>query len=302
MTGNPKLLEARVLAGHGRRFVVETSDGTRLTCLTASRALQPVCGDRLRVDPGEALIRELLPRRSLFSKADARGKPRPVAANLDRVLVTLAVEPAVELFLLDKYLASIAGMGIEAAIIFNKTDLPGDTPTPIRQQLGYYRGIGYPVFDASTRSGSGLDTLKTALAGGMSLLVGQSGVGKSSLLNALVPDARRRIDELSTATGEGKHTTTVTTLHALPGGGALLDSPGVRDLALSVVAPRDVARLFIEFTRHASDCRFPDCSHEKEPGCAVQAATKQGEILESRYGNYLKLLRVMRKSEKQKYD
>ena len=302
MTGSPTLLEARVLAGHGRRFVVETGDSTRLTCLTAARSLQPVCGDRLRVDPGAALIRELLPRRSLFSKADARGRPRPIAANLDLVLVTVAVEPEAQLFLLDKYLASIAGMGIEAGIVYNKTDLLAGASAPVQRQLAYYRGIGYSVFDVSSRSGAGLDALKAALAGRMSLLVGQSGVGKSSLLNALVPDARRRIDELSAISGEGKHTTTVTTLHALPGGGELLDSPGVRDLALTVVAPRDVARLFIEFPRHARDCRFPDCVHAQEPGCAVQAAAARGEILASRYANYLKLLGAMKKAEKQKYD
>jgi ribosome biogenesis GTPase len=136
----------------------------------------------------------------------------------------------------------------------------------------------------------------------MSLLVGQSGVGKSSLLNALIPDARHRISELSAATGEGKHTTTVTTLHALPGGGALLDSPGVRDLALSHIAPGEVAKLFREFPPYAAACRFPDCSHEHEPGCALQAAAKCGELLDSRYENYLKLLRVMQKAEKQRYD
>ena len=302
MTGGSRLLEARVLAGHGRRFVVETPDGAHLTCLTATKSLQPVCGDRLRVEPGEALIRELLPRRSLFSKADARGKPRPVAANLDRVLVTLAVEPAAELFLLDKYLASIAGMGIEAAIVFNKTDLLGGAPPTLQRQLIYYRGIGYPVFEVSSRSGAGLGELKTALTGRMNLMAGQSGVGKSSLLNAFVPDARRRIAELSAATGEGKHTTTVTTLHPLPGGGTLLDSPGVRDLALSHIAPGEVTKLFREFPRYAAACRFPDCSHEHEPGCALQAASKHGEILESRYENYLKLLRVMKKAEKQRYD
>lgn len=302
MTGDPGLLEARVVAGHGRRYVVETDDGTRLACLTAARTLQPVCGDLARVEPGAALIRELLPRRSLFSKADAQGRSRPLAANLDRVLVTLATEPEADPFLLDKYLAAVAGMGIEAGILFNKTDLLTSLPSPAHGQLEYYRGIGYRVFEVSARSGEGLDGLKLVLAGHTSLLAGQSGVGKSSLLNALVPDARRRINELSEATGEGRHTTTVTTLHPFEGGGALLDSPGVRDLALAHIAPRQLAELFLEFPRHGAGCRFPDCLHAEEPGCAVQEAVRRGEILESRYANYSKLLRVMKKAERQKYD
>jgi ribosome biogenesis GTPase len=254
------------------------------------------------VEPGANLIRELLPRRSLFSKADARGKSRPLAANLDQVLVTLATEPEADLFLLDKYLAAVAGMGIEAGIVFNKTDLLASLTSSAHGRLGYYRGIGYRVFEVSARGGAGLDGLKLALAGRASLLAGQSGVGKSSLLNALVPEARRRIDALSEATGEGRHTTTVTTLHPLPGGGVLLDSPGVRDLALPHVAPRQLAKLFMEFPRHGAGCRFPDCLHAEEPGCAVQTATQRGEILESRYANYMKLLRAMKKAEKQRYD
>ncbi|MGE5626036.1 MAG: ribosome small subunit-dependent GTPase A [Bacillota bacterium] len=296
--------EALVLAGHGRRYAVETGDGKRLICLTAGREVHPVCGDRVRIEDHVAgpRILGLLPRRSLFSKADNRGRAVALAANLDRVLVALAVLPEPDAFLTDKYLASIAGMGIPAGIVFNKTDLPEAAAAMQTARLDYLESIGYPVFRASARSGAGMEDLRGVLAGGSSLLVGQSGVGKSSLLNALVPGARHRIDELSAATDEGRHTTTTTTLHRLPDGGVLLDSPGVRDLLLANRDPGSVAPLFMEFPAHAAHCRFKDCLHMQEPGCAIKAAVENGTILESRLRNYQRLVKVMQQAEERKYD
>jgi len=304
MTQTAAQLDGRVVAGHGRRFVVETVTGERLICLTAGRSVQAVCGDRVRVEPGldDALIREVLPRTSLFSKADDRGRSVPAAANLDQVLVTLAVEPRPEAFLTDKYLAAIGAMGLAASILLNKIDLPECGAVEADAYLGYFESLGYKVFRVSTRSGPGLDALRAGLAGKSSMLVGQSGVGKSSLLNALVPEARSRITELSAATGEGKHTTTSTTLHPLPGGGALLDSPGIRDLSLAHCPPEALKSLFREFTGRATHCRFADCMHLTEPGCAVRMAVEQNEIPASRYSSYKKLVITMRQAKERKYD
>ena len=241
MRSDAAMLEGRVVAGHGRRYVVETVEGKRLLCLTAGRAVQPVCGDRVQVEPDAdgASIRVVLPRTSLFSKTDHRGAAVPAAANLDLVLVAQAVEPQPDAFLTDKYLASIAGMGLKAGIVFNKIDLPDVAAVEADARLTYFEGLGYPVFRLSTKAGLGLEQLKAALKDKSSMLVGQSGVGKSSLLNILVPEARSRITELSAATGEGKHTTTATTLHPLPGGGSLLDSPGVRGSIPGSLPARD---------------------------------------------------------------
>ena len=299
------LLDGRVVAGHGRRFVVETDAGERLTCLTAGRSVHAVCGDRVRVEPGpdDALIREVLPRRSLFSKADARGRAVPAAANLDRIIMVLAPIPAPELFLMDKYLAAIEGMGIEAGIVLNKMDLvDADDDGGLGRRLAYLGGISYPVYKVSTRDGSGLEALTTALQGHDSMLVGQSGVGKSSLLNMLVPEAGHRIDELSAATDEGRHTTTATTLHPLAQGGALVDSPGVRDLELSTRDPGGIGPLFRDTRGVAPRCRFADCLHIREPGCAVMLAVEQKVILESRYSSYKKLVNTMRQAKERKYD
>jgi len=298
------LREARVVAGHGRRFVVETTDGERLLCLTAGRSVQPVCGDRVRVTLAtEPSISEVLPRRSLFSKADGRGRSVPAVANLDRVIMVLAPIPAPELFLMDKYLAAIEGMGIEAGIVLNKMDLVDeDDDGGLGRRLAYLGGLGYPVYRLSTQDGSGLETFTAALKGHDSMLVGQSGVGKSSLLNALVPQARHRIDELSAATDEGRHTTTSTTLHPLPGGGALVDSPGVRDLELVIRDPTAIGPLFRDIRAIAGDCRFANCLHLQEPGCAVKEAVEKEQLPRSRYTSYKWLMTTMQQSKDRKYD
>ncbi|HEY3644899.1 MAG TPA: ribosome small subunit-dependent GTPase A [Gammaproteobacteria bacterium] len=299
-----ELHEARVVAGHGRRFVVETTDGARLTCLTAGRAVQPVCGDRVRVaTDAEPRITEVLPRRSLFSKADGRGRAVAAVANLDRVIMVLAPIPAPELFLMDKYLAAIEGMGIEAGIVLNKMDLVDeDDDGGLGRRLAYLQGLGYRIYKVSTQDETGLEGFAAGLKGHDSMLVGQSGVGKSSLLNALVPEAGHRIDELSAATDEGRHTTTATTLHPLPQGGALVDSPGVRDLELSVRDPGKIGPLFRDIRAVAPQCRFANCLHLQEPGCAVKQAVEEKKMPESRYTSYRWLMTTMQQAKDRKYD
>lgn len=296
--------EARVVAGHGRRFVVETGDGARLVCLTAGRSVQPVCGDRVQVaaDP-EPRIVAVLPRRSLFSKADARGRAVPAVANLDRVFMVLAPIPSPELFLMDKYLAAIEGMRIEAGIVLNKLDLVDeDDDGGLGRRLSYLNGLDYPLYEVSTRDETGLAGFAAALKGHDSMLVGQSGVGKSSLLNALVPDAGHRIDELSAATDEGRHTTTSTTLHPLAQGGALVDSPGVRDLELAIRDPSEIGALFRDIRAIAEDCRFANCLHLQEPGCAVKEAVEKEVLPKSRYTSYRWLMTTMQQAKDRKFD
>jgi ribosome biogenesis GTPase len=296
--------EARVVAGNGRRFVVETQDGARVICLTAGRNVQPVCGDRVRVTAdAEPRILEVMSRRSLFSKADHRGRAVPAAANLDRIFLVLAPIPVPELFLMDKYLAAIEGMHIEAGIVLNKMDLVDeDDDGGLSRRLTYLSGLGYPVHRVSTQDGSGLGEFSAALEGHDSMLVGQSGVGKSSLLNTLVPDAGHRIDELSAATDEGRHTTTATTWHPLPDGGGLVDSPGVRDLELVVRDPAEIGPLFRDIRAIAPRCRFANCLHLQEPGCAVKEAIEEEKLPGSRYTSYKWLMTTMQQAKDRKYD
>ena len=301
----PDAVQGRVVAGHGRRFVVETDDGRRIPCLTGGRSVSPVCGDQVRVQttPDGAHIKEVLPRRSLFTKTDHRGKAVPAVANLDRVFMVLAPIPVPELFLMDKYLASIEGMGIEAGIVLNKLDLVDeDDDGGLSRRLAYLSGLAYPLYRVSAHDETGLEEFAAALKGHISLLVGQSGVGKSSLLNALVPEAGHRITELSAATDEGQHTTTSTTLHPLPAGGALVDSPGVRDLELASRDPAEIGPLFRDIRQVAVGCRFANCLHLQEPGCAVKAAVEEEKLPESRYKSYRWLVTTMRQAEERKYD
>jgi ribosome biogenesis GTPase / thiamine phosphate phosphatase len=296
--------EVRVVAGNGRRFVVEMQDGARVICLTAGRNLQVVCGDQVRIDDApEPRILEVLPRSSLFSKADHRGRAVPAAANLDRIFMVLAPIPAPELFLMDKYLAAIEGMGLAAGIVLNKMDLVDeDDDGGLGRRLDYLGRLGYPVYRVSSHGGPGFETFAAALRGQASMLVGQSGVGKSSLLNAMVPDAGHRIDELSAATDEGRHTTTATTWHPLAEGGALVDSPGVRDLELAVRDPAEIGALFLDIRAIAPRCRFANCLHLQEPGCAVKEAVEEEKLPGSRYTSYKWLMTTMQQAKDRKYD
>jgi ribosome biogenesis GTPase len=206
------------------------------------------------------------------------------------VLVVVAPEPAPDAVLVDRYLVMVEQAGLDAAIVANKVDL-GDSG-----EAGLLAGFidaGYPLYSCSARSGTGLDDLRDKTADRVTLLVGQSGVGKSSLLNALVPDLELQTGELSTATGEGRHTTTATTRYRLPGGGALVDSPGVREFWLPHMAGSDLAAGFREIRQHAGECRFRDCAHLKEPDCAVLAALAAGRISERRYNSYRQLARTI---------
>ncbi len=194
-------------------------------------------------------------------------------------------------------------MHITAGIVLNKLDLVDeDDDGGLGRRLAYLDGLGYPVFQVSTEDGSGLDEFGAALEGHNSLLVGQSGVGKSSLLNALVPEAGHRIDELSAATDEGRHTTTATTWHPFAGSGALVDSPGVRDLELAVRDPAEIGALFRDIRAIAPRCRFANCLHLQEPGCAVKEAVEEEKLPASRYTSYKWLMTTMQQAKDRKYD
>jgi len=233
-------------------------------------------------------VLEQLPRRTELTRPDRRGRVEVLAANLDLIVVVVAPEPPVDPFVTDRYLAAAEAMGCAAIVVANKCDL--DAPPP--QGLAEYERIGYPVVSVSAETGAGADELAGMLSGHCGILVGQSGVGKSSLLNALVPGSDVPTGTLSDATGEGRHTTTASMLHDLPGGGELIDSPGVRDYAPALRAADEVFRGFREIAAAAPHCRFADCRHLREPNCAVKAAVEAGAISPRRYESYRRLRRL----------
>lgn len=289
-------LDGRIVASHGGRVSVEDVDGTRHPCRLHGRRLLAVCGDRVRwerVAGGDGIVYEVLPRRTLLERLDGAGRRETVVANLTQLVAVAAPQPAPDWFVIDRYLAGAAWAGIAAVVALNKAEL--EHRADLDDELANYAAIGYPTVRCSTRAAPGVDALAARLGGAESVLVGQSGTGKSSLLNALVPEARAVTQEISAATEEGRHTTTTAALHRLASGGTLIDSPGVRDYAPALpVAARDVGTGFREIHAAAAGCRFQDCMHDSEPGCAVRTAVAAGAIRARRFESYRRLLELAR--------
>lgn len=275
-----------VLVEHlGVAVEVELVGGERRRVRVARRS-GLVVGDTVLVD-GERL--ELSPRRTELRRRTAGGAVHVVAANIDALCVVAAVDPPAKAGLVDRAVVAARAAGIEPIVVVNKSDVP-DTEGVIPAMRA--RGDdGLAVLVVSAKTGAGLMELSALLARlGRVVLVGPSGVGKSSLLNRLVPGAARATSELSVARGAGVHTTTTSTLWRLEGGGEIVDTPGVREYGLVDVPAEDLAAYFPAFTLVTEACRFRDCRHEDEPACAVRRAVADGRIPERRYVAYRTLL------------
>lgn len=294
-----------VIANFGQSLLVEAGDGTTCACVARKSAGQPVCGDRVRWqaarEPGHGAVVAVEPRRSLLARPDARGRMKPLCANIDQLVVVSAVPaqgaagfaaPGINRSLLDHYLVTAELLGLDAVLLVNKCDL-ADEPLAmqLREDCASYRAAGYATHFVSARTRHGLDALDARLRGRTSVFVGESGVGKSSLLQALLPDRAIRIGALSEAGGKGRHTTTSTLLFHLPHGGDIIDSPGVREFRLWRLGPAELARGFREFEPYLGHCRFRDCRHDGEPGCAVARGHAEGRISAQRLDSYRAMLR-----------
>jgi len=228
------------------------------------------------------------PRRNLIERIDARGRPESVAANIDRLAIVVAAEPTPDWFLVDRYWAGAALKDLDAQLIVNKSDLGTET---LQGQIDEYRKLQLPCIEISSAKGTGLAELKTLFAGKVTMLVGQSGVGKSSLVNALAPDAAAQTAQL-TRDAEGRHTTTTARWYVTGDGEAIIDVPGVRDFAPPASLLRAAERGFVEVLERSVACRFKDCRHMEEPGCAVRGAVVSGQIAARRYESYRRLYKL----------
>lgn len=285
------LREGLVIAHLGRGLAVETGPGETILCHTRRNLGTAAVGDRVLWEPTEGrlgCVVEILERRSLLIRPARVQRSRPVAANLDQILIVLASQPRCDLLLLDQYLVIAENRGMKALLVFNKADLP-DFSESLDPAAAVYAGIGYVTIPVSAKTGIGLEELKKRLQGHTSMLAGQSGVGKSSLTNALIPDRNLRTGELSRGTRHGKHTTTTTTLFHLPEGGDLIDSPGVAIFGLADITEHALAFGYREFRPFLDRCRFNDCRHGNDLGCAITTAVEQGTIHRARYERFLKL-------------
>ena len=279
---------ATVIASYGKRGILQC-DGEQLPYMLKGRQLKPVCGDRVVWEdsgtPGEAVVTDILERDNELQRPDTRGKTETLGANLATLAVVVAAEPQPDFYIVDRFLCAAELMGAEPVVVWNKCDLAAAEP----DALAVYGRLNYPVVRTSAEDGAGIAELEALLAEGFGMLVGQSGVGKSSLINRLVTAAEIPTGELSQATGEGRHTTTAAYAHQLRSGGMLIDSPGIRDFAPVIAESARIQSGFREIVARAGDCRFADCSHLREPDCAVQEAVADGSIDARRFESYRRL-------------
>lgn len=292
---------ATVLRVDRRRICVDTDGGDSLDATVrgrihgaARREKGPVAvGDRVRIDrvsDGTAVIVEVEPRHSVLLRPEAGGRWRNqvLVANADRAILVFAhADPAPHGGLIDRLLVACHAGDVPPLLVFNKTDLPASPHT--RSLIELYEGLGYEVVRTCANSGEGVDRLVALTAGRSSVFAGPSGSGKSSLINRVLPGVELRTGEISRSTGKGRHTTTAANLVRIPGGGHVVDTPGVREFGIASIPPGELDLHFPEFPV-PGHCRFLDCRHVSEPGCAVVAAVEARTVHPSRYGSYLALL------------
>lgn len=271
-----------------------TDPDYRCRCHFRAHLEPPVSGDRVIWRAGEpyGVISSVLPRTSVLQRPDSRGTLRAVAANINHIAIVIAPEPEAQVSLIDRYLVACEYQRIEPTLVVNKSDMAAGVTTPVIELSDRYRALGYRVMITSAKSGVGVDSLGQLLANRLSIFVGQSGVGKSSLINTLKPSARINTGELSDAGATGRHTTTTSQLHVLANGGEIIDSPGVRDFGLPHLSEAELAHGFVEFRKFLGRCRFRNCGHRGDPGCALEEAHREGLISDAR----LKSFHEIRKS------
>ena len=290
---NSETTQAAVVATYSRQMNLRLASGELVRAKIKGKKLKPVCGDRVLAAPianePEWLITAIDQRDNELARPNMRGQIEILAANLDYLCVVAASTPKVDWFIIDRYLSAAELMNIDAAVVFNKADLDNDS-MQTRLALDVYQDIGYSTLLCSAKTGQNMDELGRLLADKTSIIVGQSGVGKSSIINQLSKDSRQRTSDVSKGTGEGRHTTVNSVMLDISDGGRVIDSPGVRDYAPATQTNEQVATSFREIKEAGYNCRFANCQHLKEPNCAVKEGVEAGTIDQRRYESYRRLI------------
>ncbi|WP_136419454.1 ribosome small subunit-dependent GTPase A [Herbaspirillum sp. ST 5-3] len=281
-----------VIAAHGRHYLVQVGE-SRLQCVTRGKKSDVAVGDIVKLkqtSPDQAVIESINERKTLLYRSD-QFKSKLLAANVTQLFIVVATEPGFSDDLVSRALIAAEAAGIKTHIILNKIDITESLPKT-RERLSLYSRLDYPVHEVSARSmpEETCEILKPMLSGHSTILIGQSGMGKSSLINLLVPDAELATREISAALDSGKHTTTFTRLFALDAESAIIDSPGFQEFGLYHLSEGMLERAFREFRPHLGNCKFYNCHHLNEPGCAVLAAVSSGEISPMRHALYQQLV------------
>lgn len=293
--------EGLVVAHYGTYVDIETADKTTIRCNLRQNLGALVVGDRViwqPIDLTTGIIVAVKSRLSTLSRPTSPDKSKDIAANVDQVVIVIAAQPQPATTLLDSYIAAVENNQMQVVIVFNKIDLLDITSeSSSTELLDIYRALNYPVYAVSAAVGFGLADLQTQLQNHTSIFVGQSGVGKSSLLAKMLPNEPIEIGDSITQV-RGLHTTTTSRLYHLAHGGDIIDSPGVREFKLWDMSPQHIAQGFIEFRPHIENCRFRDCRHDHIAHCAVQQAAAAGEIQASRMESYCRIIADLQSSTK----
>jgi ribosome biogenesis GTPase len=267
---------ARIVASHGKSYIIECAGGQRLRASTRGKKTDFSCGDLVEIkilNDEQAVIERVLERKTLLYRSDA-WKSKLIAANVTQLIIVVASEPSFSTELISRCAIAAEAGGIDTLICLNKCDLP--SAPAARERLEYFVNLGYKLVEISALDN--IEPLKATLNGHISVLVGQSGMGKSTITNALLPDANARVNEISVALDSGKHTTTNATFYHLDAESALIDSPGLQSFGLAHITAEDLPAYFPEFKPRIGHCRFHNCRHRQEPDCAMRAGVDEGAI------------------------
>lgn len=301
--------EGVVVTRYSQHVDVETTNGEKFRCNLRRTLSDIVVGDRVIWRQGLAemqgisgVVEAKHPRTSELSRPDYYDGLKVIAANIDQIVIVSAIAPKLSLNIIDRYLVICEKAQIEPLIVINKIDLlTAAERTELEATLAIYQQIGYRTLMLSTLTGEGIAELTSLLAQGNSIFVGQSGVGKSSLVNTILPEVETQIGEISETSGLGQHTTTASTLYHLPQGGNLIDSPGIREFGLWHLENEDITRGYREFLPYLGTCKFKDCKHLQDPGCSIREAVEAGEINPTRFENYHRLLSSKNETKSQRH-
>jgi len=284
---------ALVVGTYSREMNLRLASGELVRARIKGKKLKPVCGDRVQAAPIENepqwLITAIASRDNQLTRPNQRGRVEILAANIDFLCVVAASKPKADWFIIDRYLCAAELMNVDAAVVFNKADIDED-PAGTASALKMYRDVGYATLLGSARTGLEMAALGQLLSNKTSIIVGQSGVGKSSIINTLLPNSKLKTSSVSKASGEGRHTTVNSVMLDLPGGGQVIDSPGVRDYAPAVQTNEQIVTSFREIREAGYGCRFANCQHQHEPDCAVKESVEAGSIDARRYESYRRLI------------
>lgn len=285
-------LTGLIVAAHGRHYLAQF-DGRFLQCVTRGKKSDVAVGDHVSfklTSPDQGVIEAILPRSALLYRSD-QYKSKLLAANVTQLFIVVATEPGFTEDLVSRALVAAESAGIKAHLILNKIDITASLEAT-RKRLAFYAALGYPVHEVTAKEdpAATLKIISPLLAGQSTILIGQSGMGKSSLVNLLVPDAEIAVREISAALDTGKHTTTFTRLYSIDANTTVIDSPGFQEFGLYQLSEGMLERAFPEFAEHLGKCRFYNCHHLNEPDCQILQALKDGKISAARHGLYRQLL------------